>query len=351
MRPPLHVYTATNRRQFLGVAAGSLLLGRVSRAQDAEGAPAVEPEAPRLDAHVHVSSPDLEAEITKLMGANPFEGGDAAALVERLDASGVKAAWVLSTAYMLASDAFQLSANPNAEAEVAGVRAENDYTAREAARFPERLTGFLSVNPKRAYATEEIDRCVDELGLKGVKLHMWNSLADVRDEEQRGAVRKVLEHAASRDVPVVVHAFNGSVPGYGARDAEIWAKELVLPTDGLRICFAHVGGPGGFMPPVQAVLESLVAELGPDSDAAERAFLDVSAVLMGENTIGFPPLTADQGRKLGELLRAWDPERVLWGSDNLPGYFEHSRAAWPLEDEDWSLVARQTGEGLLGGKD
>ena len=77
---------------------------------------------------------------------------------------------------------------------------------------------------------------------------------------------------------------------------------------------------------------------------------DVSAVLMGENTIGFPPLTEEQRRSLGELLLAWGPERVLWGTDNLPGYLEHSRAAWPLEDEDWAQVAGQTGERLLHGK-
>ena len=105
------------------------------------------------------------------------------------------------------------------------------------------------------------------------------------------------------------------------------------------------------MAPVQAVLEPLVAELGPDSDAAERTFVDVSALLMGKNTIGFPPTTAEQQRKLAELLRAWGPERVLWGSDNIPDYLEHSRAAWPLEDEDWSRMARQTGERLLLGED
>ena len=59
MCPPLKVSARSSRRQFLGAAAGTLLLARAAWSQDAEDAPLAEREAPRLDAHVHISSPEL----------------------------------------------------------------------------------------------------------------------------------------------------------------------------------------------------------------------------------------------------------------------------------------------------
>ena len=59
--------------------------------------------------------------------------------------------------------------NPNKPAikdEYAQVKAENDWTSRQVARFPNRLRGFCSVNPLKDYAIEELARCAKDPQLK-----------------------------------------------------------------------------------------------------------------------------------------------------------------------------------------
>src|SRR6185436_10922095 len=69
---------------------------------------------------------------------------DAAGLIAMLDAAGIKRAVVLSDAYY-----FDEPGVPGADDAYAAVRAENDWTAAQAARFPDRLVAFCSVNPLR----------------------------------------------------------------------------------------------------------------------------------------------------------------------------------------------------------
>jgi predicted TIM-barrel fold metal-dependent hydrolase len=71
--------------------------------------------------------------------------------------TGLAAALVLSVAYQFA--------NPNrpaVEGEYAKVRAENDWTSEQVARFPERLRGFCAFNPLRDYALLELARCAQD---------------------------------------------------------------------------------------------------------------------------------------------------------------------------------------------
>ena len=80
-----------HRREFLGTAAGAYLLGVVRQTLGAPGQELAEespPPAPRLDAHVHVTSPELTGRIQSIMGEDGFEDGNADDLIQRMDASG-----------------------------------------------------------------------------------------------------------------------------------------------------------------------------------------------------------------------------------------------------------------------
>ena len=56
------------------------------------------------------------------------------------------------------------------------VKAENDGTAQQVARFPDRLVGFCGVNPLKDYAVGEVRRCATIPQLRtGLKLHIGNS--------------------------------------------------------------------------------------------------------------------------------------------------------------------------------
>ncbi|MED7932087.1 amidohydrolase family protein [Nonomuraea sp. LP-02] len=49
----------------------------------------------------------------------------------------------------------------------------NDDLAAFVGQHPRRLAGFGTVHPRRADAPEEVDRMLNRLGLRGLKLHPW----------------------------------------------------------------------------------------------------------------------------------------------------------------------------------
>jgi predicted TIM-barrel fold metal-dependent hydrolase len=220
-----------------------------------------------------------------------------------MDADGVRRAFVLSTAYLLAADAY--GSRTSEAAEQALVRLENDFTAAECARYPDRLVPFLSVNPKRGYAVEEVDRCA-ALKMRGLKLHLWNSLVDTRQAADLDALRRVVERAAHHRLAIVAHILVGAVPGYGPDDTERFVCEIMMPFDTLQISLAHLGGAGGFAARERACFERLIAVCGPDTPYASRVWMDMSAVLSANS--------ANEARWLGELLPRWGLHRVLWGA-------------------------------------
>ncbi len=293
---------------------------------------------PYLDAHAHSASGLLLAYRAASGGPPGREPpADGAMLIRRMDADGVRRAFVLSTAYQMAADAYGTRTSETAE--YARVRLENDFTAAECERNPVRLVPFLSLNPKRGYAVEEVDPCV-ERKMRGVKLHLWNSLVDTRQAADLAAVRRVVERAAHHRLPVVAHILVGAVPNYGPDDTERFVREIIMPFDSLQISLAHLAGAGGFGVLPQACFQRLIALCGPDTPYASRVWADMAAVL----TATTPP---DDARRLGELLPRWGIHRVLWGSDNIDGALALTHAQWPLDATAWQAIADQRGTALV----
>jgi predicted TIM-barrel fold metal-dependent hydrolase len=113
---------------------------------------------PLADHHQHLFS----AEVAQAESVQPIDAGD---LVALLDAAGISRAVVLSVAYILGDP------KGASEDESQRVKAENDWTSRQVARFPERLVGFCSVNPPKPYAMDELARCAKDPHLRrGLKL-------------------------------------------------------------------------------------------------------------------------------------------------------------------------------------
>ena len=102
--------------------------------------------APAIDHHQHLFSPATAAL------APGLETVFADDLVKLLDQAGIQRAVILSTAYQFG--------NPNRPAvddEYGKVRAENDWTSREVARFPDRLRGFLRSQPTERVCSRRAD--------------------------------------------------------------------------------------------------------------------------------------------------------------------------------------------------
>ena len=119
---------------------------------------------PVVDHHQHLFSPALATVIK----GTPIS---AAELVQHLDEARIKRAVVLSTAYSFSNPARKI---PN---DYELVRADNDWTAEQVARYPDRLIGFCGLNPLKDYALGELARCAKNPNLaRGLKLHFGNSL-------------------------------------------------------------------------------------------------------------------------------------------------------------------------------
>ena len=329
--------TLMHRRDFFGTAT-ALAWGAGAWPVPLPRSARVPTAVPALDAHAHVVSPTLSevaAGLYRNQGLRPLDGVE---ILRRMDAAGIRRSAVHSTAYLMAIDAIRRDVSPDQERR--DLEAENDFAARECARDPERLIPFLSVNPKRDYALDEIDRCLDRWPIRGLKLHLWNSLVDTRQPDQLERLQRVMAHAADRGLPVLVHAFVGDVKDYGPDDTERLVREVIVPLPALRICVAHAAGAGGFGGVTQRCLERLTVVAGPGTALADRVWIDLAAVL-------FEAIPDASRRRFAELVARWGANRTLWGSDTFESYLDEIRSVWPLPDADWEAVCRNDGSAWL----
>jgi predicted TIM-barrel fold metal-dependent hydrolase len=84
--------------------------------------------------------------------------------------------------------------------------ASNEYVKSLCDKYPDRLIGFASVDPKSPDATKILERAIKEMGLKGLKFHP--PLQDFFPNDKN--VFPVYEKALELDIPVVFHV--GTTP-------------------------------------------------------------------------------------------------------------------------------------------
>lgn len=78
---------------------------------------------------------------------------------------------------------------------------ENDFVAKTVREFPNRFIGFGRVDPRLGKkAVLELDRCIRELGLKGIMLHPWEETFAINSK----LVYPIMEKAATYGIPVMV---------------------------------------------------------------------------------------------------------------------------------------------------
>ena len=73
----------------------------------------------------------------------------------------------------------------------------NDAVAEYVAAEPSRLIGFATVNPRRADAADEVQRCVRRCRLSGIKLHPWLQGFCVHDPFMDPICEAAAEHGLS----------------------------------------------------------------------------------------------------------------------------------------------------------
>ena len=171
-------------------------------------------------------------------------------------------------------------------------RWSNDYIIDSINRYPERLIGFCSIQPRDSEAIAELKRCANE-GIKGI----GEMRADIQgfDMGDKDFVEPVAEVAQSHGLIILTHAsepVGHSYPGKGTITPEILYR-FITNFPGLRIVLAHWGGGLPFYALMPEVAEAL-----------KNVYFDTAAS---------PFLYHDQVfNQVAELVGA---DKILFGSD------------------------------------
>ena len=273
-------------------------------------------EGPRADHHQHLFG-------TAVVARTPADIIDADRLIALLDEGRIRKAAVLSLAYM--------HGNPNrppVEREYEAVKAENDWTSAQVAKFPDRLVAFCSVNPLKEYSLEEIARCGKDPRLKaGLKLHFGNSDVNLTNPADAARLREVFALANRQRMAIVVHARTtiSKQRPYGAEHARVFLDTLLPAAPDVPVQIAHLAGSGGYDEDgVDAAVGVFVDAIAAKDPRVARLWFDVSGVA----GLGNWPRPA---ARVAERIRQIGVERVLWGADGAAAI--PPAAAWKTFQE------------------
>ena len=251
---------------------------------------------PVVDHHQHVFSPALAA----VVKVGPIT---AAELVRHLDDAGIKRAVVLSTAYSFSNPSRKI------ENDYEFVRADNDWTAEQVARYPDRLIGFCGLNPLKDYALSELARCAKNPNLaRGLKLHFGNSFVEYHNPQHIEQVKRVFRAANGYGMAIVVHMRANTSQKMGRDEAFVFVNELLPAAPDVTVQVAHMGGAGGVEPAIfDEVLDVFVDAIAKGQPRARNLWFDVTSVAVD--------LTPERAARIVERIRQLGVERVLFGSD------------------------------------
>jgi predicted TIM-barrel fold metal-dependent hydrolase len=278
-----------------------------------------------IDYHQHLYRP-----VAGPISIAGWQGVTADELIHLMNEAHVSRAVVLSTAYSLANPHKPPVAN-----EREAVRDDNDWTSAQVARYPERLTGFCSVNPLKPYAVEEIERCAKDPNLRtGLKLHFGNSDVDVDNPSHLAQLKRVFRAANRNRMAIVVHAHanvNLNRP-YGSREARIFLEQLLPETPEITVVLAHMAGAGEFDQSTQQASAVYVDAITRHDPRVRNLYFDacISA-------------TASEAPLLAQRIREIGIPRIFYGSDapvkgNFPA---DALARWhklPLTAEEFGSI-------------
>jgi predicted TIM-barrel fold metal-dependent hydrolase len=291
-------------------------------------------QTPVGDYHQHVFSKEDVALAGPQSGLQPLDAREVIAL---LDAAGIRKATLLSLAFWYGKPGRAL------EDELAQVRRENDWTAAQAARYPDRLVAFCSFNPLKDYALQELKRCAATPGLaRGIKLHFGNSDIQLDDPAHVARLREVFAAANAARLAIVVHmrASIGKGRPYGARQAKIFIEQVLPAAPDVTVQVAHFGGtgPGYEDPPSREAMAVMAAAVARHDSQTRNLYFDVASIVDRVIKPELAQLVADTIRQVGT-------DKVLYGTDSAQGGNLRPRESWaafrklPLTEAEFAQIA------------
>jgi len=115
----------------------------------------------------------------------------------------------------------------------------NDYVANILKEYPDRFIGFCGIDPRRGKAAiRELERCVEELGFRGVKL--WPLTGFYPDDPQ---FYPFYERVEELGVPILCHTGMGPPKTYLKYNRPVYIDRIAVDFPGIKFQMAHIGNP------------------------------------------------------------------------------------------------------------
>ena len=250
-------------------------------------------------------------------------------LVGMLDLAGIRRAVVLSEAFWFDSPSFDVARPQEA------VRAENDWTTEEVAKYPDRLVAFCSFNPLADYALAELEYCANHKGFVGVKFSFIMSGVDLDDPVHVEKVREVFQAANRHSMPIVVHVRPGF--WYGREQAATFLNSLVIVAPDVPVQIAHLWGGESFS---ESALKYYAEAVMAGQPATRNLYFDVAEVAFVAGG------SAENMATVARSIREIGLDRILYGSDAALDGRLPPKEAWalfrarvPLTDDEFHSIA------------
>jgi uncharacterized protein len=126
------------------------------------------------------------------------------------------------------------------QARATGIWVPNEIVAEYVRKHPEKLVGWCSVDPNEPDCVEQLEYCVTELGLRGLKVGPVYQHFDPTDPRHWPLFRKCVE----LDIPTIWH--QGTTFPSAARlrwGTPLQLEDLAMELPDLRMIVAHLGHP------------------------------------------------------------------------------------------------------------
>ncbi len=202
-------------------------------------------------------------------------------------------------------------------------RHANDLVVESMKRHPDKIMGMCFVNPGFSKeAIYEVERCVKEFGMCGIKLYHHYF---INDPIQFPLIEKCIE----LDIPILMHAgklYRGPMSQPHLSDGTHFAKVAERYPEA-QFIMAHVGGGGDWMWQLKAIApyENVVTDIS--GSVFDRDIMEQTIAYMGADRVLFGT-DGSTGMCVGKILAAdislEDKKTILEGTRYLK-YLERGR--------------------------
>lgn len=306
-------------------------------------------EGADADLHMHLQSQREADLLVRVLGPTRSNKENTAAdLVYHLDLIGAKRAFALSGGQVWGSWLIAPLLPGLGLDEYEEVKAENNWAITQAALYPDRLVPFFSVNPLKAYALEEVERCVQEFHLNTLKLHFYASGVCLREPDHLAKVKNLFARADELHLRLLIHpqTYDADFYDRGPEIARIFIREVLALHPGLKVQLAHLGGGGLWM---EDLFGAYLHAFHEDRLEKKNIYFDFSYTIFDPQQ--WPEIPPGYYEPLADQLRSWGLERIFWGSDfrlaDPETYAPLTRQLVTLTAAEYNQIVSHDGQAFL----